>query len=63
MFKYTNRNRVVDREIRTIRDLIDRLGPSVSLLNEKLVQEVVHLYNHTKHCAYNNKFNSCSSSV
>jgi hypothetical protein len=37
-FKYTNRNRVVDRVIRTIRDMIDRLGPSASLLNEDLVQ-------------------------
>jgi hypothetical protein len=30
MFKYTNRNRVVDRVIRTIRDMVDRLGPSAS---------------------------------
>jgi hypothetical protein len=55
-FKYINRNRVVDRVIRTIRDILDRLGPSTSLINEKLVQEVVKLYNHTKHCAFNNKF-------
>jgi hypothetical protein len=56
MFKYTNRNRVVDRVIRTIRDMVDTLGQPTSLLNEKLVQEVVHLYNHTKYCAYNSKF-------
>jgi hypothetical protein len=52
---------VVDRVIRTIRDMVDRLGPSASLLNEDLVQEVVHLYNHTKHCAYNNKFTSAQA--
>jgi hypothetical protein len=56
IFKYTNSNRVVDRVIRTIRDMVDRLGPSASLLNENLVQEVVKLYNHTKHCSYTNKF-------
>jgi hypothetical protein len=55
-FKYINRNRVVDRVIRTIRDMIDRLGLYASLLNEELAQEVVHLYNHTKYYAYNSKF-------
>jgi hypothetical protein len=54
-FKYTNYNRVADRVIRTIRDMIDRLGPSALLLNEELVQKVVHLCNHTKYCAYNSK--------
>jgi hypothetical protein len=47
---------VVDRVIRTIRDVIDIFSPSASLFNEKLMQEVVKLYNHTKHCAYNSKF-------
>jgi hypothetical protein len=55
-FKYTNGNRVVDRVIRTIRDMVDRLDPSAFLFNEKHVQDVVHLYNHTKHYAYNSKF-------
>jgi hypothetical protein len=36
-FKYYNGNRVVDRVIRTIRDMLDIFGPSASLLNEKHV--------------------------
>jgi hypothetical protein len=55
-FKYTNRNRVVDRVIRIIKDMVDKLVLSASLLNEEFLQQVVHLYNHTKHCAYNSKF-------
>jgi hypothetical protein len=55
-FKYTNRNRVVDRVISTIEDTIYRLRQSASLLNEDLVKQVVNLYNHTKPCVYNSKF-------
>jgi hypothetical protein len=36
--------------------MIIRLRPWASLHNEELIQEVVHLYNHTKHCTFNNKF-------
>jgi hypothetical protein len=55
-FKYSICNRVVDRVIQTIWEMIDRLGPSASLLNEDFVQQVVQLNNHTKHYAHNSKF-------
>jgi hypothetical protein len=55
-YEYTNRNRVVDRVIRTIRDKIDRLGPNASFYDFELVRDVVDVYNHTTHSAFENKF-------
>jgi hypothetical protein len=42
---FTNRNRVVDRPIRTIRDRFYNLGPNASLFDNSLMQKVVHAYN------------------
>jgi hypothetical protein len=52
--KYTNKNRVVDRVIRTIKDGvgIDR----ELLLFPSIVQKIVNYYNSTPHSAYKNKF-------
>jgi hypothetical protein len=52
--KFTNKNRVVDRVMRTIRDAVglDR----DSLLDIQAVQQIVYFYNNTPHSAYDNKF-------
>jgi hypothetical protein len=41
-YKYTNRNRIVDRVIRTIRDMFFNIGLHVSLFDVELMQKVVH---------------------
>jgi hypothetical protein len=51
---YTNKNRVVDRAIRTIRDGVG-LDRELLLLPH-VVQDVVDYYNNTPHKAYMNKF-------
>jgi hypothetical protein len=52
--KFTNKNRVIDRAIRTIRD---KIGEDQSKwLNKNIVQKAVDEYNHTKHSAFLNKF-------
>jgi hypothetical protein len=53
-WKHTNKNRVVDRFIRTIRDAV---GLETSLiLNPNIVEEIVYIYNHTPHSAFLNRF-------
>jgi hypothetical protein len=47
---------MVDRVIKIIRDMINRIDLSTTFLNDELIQQVVHLRNHTKHYAYNCKF-------
>jgi hypothetical protein len=52
--KFTNKNRVVDRVIRTIRDA---LGLEKQLiLQPNIVQQIVSYYNDTPHTAFENKF-------
>jgi hypothetical protein len=51
--KYTNKNRIVDRVIRTIRDML--ISNEVFLDNE-LVAAAVNKYNNTKHSAFDNKY-------
>jgi hypothetical protein len=53
---HTNRNRVVDRAIRTIRDMFYNLGPNASLFDNSLMQKVVHAYNNKIHKALFNTF-------
>jgi hypothetical protein len=53
---YTNRNRVVDRVMRTIRDMFDQIGYRASLYDVKLMQQLVDKYNHTTHAAFNYRF-------
>jgi hypothetical protein len=53
---YTNRNRVVDRAIRTIRDMFYNLGPNTSLFDNSLMQKVVHTYNNKIHKVLFNRF-------
>jgi hypothetical protein len=51
---YTNKSRVVDRAIRTIRD---RLGENPNaLVNPELVAKAVEVYNNTVHSAFNDEF-------
>jgi hypothetical protein len=52
--KYTNKNHVVDRVIRTIRDKIGE-NPELFYKPEIMVQ-VVDEYNNTPHSAFNNEF-------
>jgi hypothetical protein len=52
--KYTNKNRVVDRAIRTIRDAVG-LDKQL-LLFSSVVLSIVDYYNNTPHIAYKNKF-------
>jgi hypothetical protein len=53
-WKHINKNRVVDRFIRTIRDAI---GLETSLiLNPNIVEDIVYLYNRTPHAAFFNRF-------
>jgi hypothetical protein len=53
---YINRSRVVDRVIRTIRDMIDKLGTNASIFDNDLVKRVVKRYNNTYHKAFNYMF-------
>jgi hypothetical protein len=52
--KFINKNRCVDRVIRTIRDIIGM--KTIRLLNPEIVQHVVDIYNETPHSAYFHKF-------
>jgi hypothetical protein len=53
-WKHINKNRVVDRFIRTIRDAI---GLETSfILNPNVVEEIVYIYNRTPHSAFFNRF-------
>jgi hypothetical protein len=52
--RYINRNRIVDRVIRTIRDMI---GQRIDrFTDEDYVQKIVHIYNHKPHAAYHNLY-------
>jgi hypothetical protein len=53
---YTNRNRIVDRVMRTIRDMVDKLGIHASILNPVLVKQLVNKYNNTRHRSYDFKY-------
>ncbi|MDR0677038.1 MAG: hypothetical protein LBF97_08405 [Elusimicrobiota bacterium] len=53
---YTNRNRIVDRVMRTIRDMFDQLGHRASLFDVKLMEKIVYKYNHTTHRAFDYRF-------
>jgi hypothetical protein len=55
-YKYTNRNRVVYRAIRTVRDMFFNIGTDVSLLDVELMQKVVHFYNNSIHRSPFNRF-------
>jgi hypothetical protein len=55
-YKHTNRNRVVDRVIRTIRNLFFNLGTKVSLFHVELMQKIVHFYNNCIHRSLFNRF-------
>jgi hypothetical protein len=52
--KFTNKNRCVDRAIRTIRDLVGQ--KVIRLLNPDIVEHLVDLYNQTPHSAFLHKF-------
>jgi hypothetical protein len=54
--KYTNRNRIVDRVMRTIRDIFDQLGTKANIINTELMKRIVDRYNHTTHLAFGNKY-------
>ena len=51
--KFTNRNRIVDRVMRTMRDLVDNLYPNEPAvwngLNDNIIQMVVNYYNNHVH--------------
>jgi hypothetical protein len=52
--KFTNKNRVIDRAIRTIRD---KVGENQSKwLDKEIIQKAVNEYNHTPHLAFNKEF-------
>jgi hypothetical protein len=55
-YKYTNRNRVVDRVIRTIRDMFFNIRPHVFLFDVELMQKVVHFSNNSIHRSLFNRF-------
>jgi DNA integrity scanning protein DisA with diadenylate cyclase activity len=44
--KYVNRNRIVDRVMRRIRDMFDELGLNGKLIDINLMNYVVDRYNH-----------------
>jgi hypothetical protein len=50
---YTNKNRVIDRAIRTIRD---KVRNSASMIDTTKVSDAVEVYNHTPHAAFNHEF-------
>jgi hypothetical protein len=52
--KLINRNRCVDRVIRTIRDMIGQ--KAVRFFNTKYMEYIVNIYNNTPHAAYNYQF-------
>jgi hypothetical protein len=41
-FKYTNRNKVIDRVMRTIRDMFDIMGSSVQLYCPQIIEMIVN---------------------
>jgi hypothetical protein len=51
--KYTNKNRVVDRVIRTISD---KIGENTELFYKEIIQKAVEEYNNTRHSAFNNEY-------
>jgi hypothetical protein len=52
--KFTNKNKCIDRAIRTIRDMV---GLKTSrLLNPELIQHTIDIYNNTPHSAYLHKY-------
>jgi hypothetical protein len=53
---YINRNRIVDRVMRTIRDKFDQLGLRAHLYDVHLMERIVEKYNDTPHRAYDHKF-------
>jgi hypothetical protein len=53
-WKFINKNRVVDRFIRTLRDAVGIDGSLV--LNTEIVQRIVYLYNRTPHTAFLKRF-------
>jgi hypothetical protein len=53
---YINKNKIVDRVIRTIRDKFDQLGLRAHLYDVKLMEKIVERYNNTPHSAFNHKF-------
>jgi hypothetical protein len=52
--KFTNKNKCVDRVIRTIRDIIGM--KTIRLLNPAIIGRVVDIYNNTPHSAYFHKY-------
>jgi hypothetical protein len=50
---YTNKNRIIDRAIRTIRD---RVGNSRLMMETDNINVAVNEYNHTPHAAFNYEF-------
>jgi hypothetical protein len=52
--KFTNKNKCVDRVIRTIRDIIGM--KTIRLLNPAIIERVVNIYNSTPHSAYLHKY-------
>jgi hypothetical protein len=50
---YTNKNRIIDRVVRTIRDM---LVSNESFIYNQLVADAVDKYNNTKHSAFNHKY-------
>jgi hypothetical protein len=52
--KYINKNRVVDRAIRTLKDAVGL--DAELLLDANVVKTIVEYYNNTPHLAYKNKF-------
>jgi hypothetical protein len=52
--KFTNKNRCVDRVIRTIRDMIGL--KTDKLFNPEIISQNVDIYNKTPHLAYDHKF-------
>jgi hypothetical protein len=56
-FEFTNRNKVVDRVMRTIRDMFEQYGDVPELLCDvRLMKYVVNKYNNTKHSAFDHRF-------
>jgi hypothetical protein len=57
--QHTNRNRIVDRVMRTIRDMFDfveGINGNKAILNTKYMNEMVDAYNNSFHSAFKNKF-------
>jgi hypothetical protein len=52
--KFTNKNKCIDRAIRTIRDMIGL--KTIRLLNPEIIQNIIDIYNNTPHSAYLHKY-------